>query len=129
MPEDLLPHSCLWTVEFGATLLHCRPQNCPGQTRELSHVSIAQQRVKAKRVCFAAASKWRQEPVRGPCGGAGGEERLDGVGNSVQRELGGHGGHGGVQTAWIRLCQSRLPGKKHCRVQNMVLIKDPLCRI
>lgn len=79
MPEDLLPYSCLWTVELGATLLRCRPQ-----TRELSHVSIAQQRVKAKRVCFAAASKWRQEPVRGPCGGAGGEERLDGVGNSVQ---------------------------------------------
>lgn len=47
-------------------------------------LSVAQHEVKAKFVCFAAASEWRQKPVRGPCGDAGGEERLDGVGNGVQ---------------------------------------------
>lgn len=35
-------------------------------------------------VRFVAASEWRPEPVRGPRGGAGRKERLDGVGNRVQ---------------------------------------------
>lgn len=52
-------------------------------------LSIAQHYVKAiiiNGVCvrLVVASERRQEPVRGTRGGAGGEERLDGVGNRVQ---------------------------------------------
>lgn len=59
----------------------------------------------------SASIKWRPQSLRGPCGGPGREEWLSGVGHGVQRQLGDHGGHGGVQTARLGLRQPRFPGK------------------
>ncbi|CAF87378.1 unnamed protein product, partial [Tetraodon nigroviridis] len=50
-------------------------------------------------VLVRTAPERRQEPLRGPGGGPGGQERLAGVGDGVQRRLGHHGGHGGLPAA------------------------------
>lgn len=60
----------------------------------------------------SASVKWRPEPVWRPRGGPGREERVSGVGNCMQWQLGHNGGHGGVQTAGLGLCQQCFPGKR-----------------
>lgn len=60
----------------------------------------------------AAAPERGPEPLRGPCGGASGEERVPRMGDGVWRELGHCGGHGGLPAAGPGVCQQRLPGEK-----------------
>ena len=65
-----------------------------------------------------AAPERGPKPLRRPSGGAGGEERVPRVGDSVRRELGHRGGHGGLPAAGPGVCQQRLPGEKSPRALN-----------
>lgn len=59
-----------------------------------------------------AAPERGPEPLRGPGGGAGGEEWVPCLGDRVRRELGHCGGHGGLPAAGPGVRQQRLPGEK-----------------
>lgn len=59
-----------------------------------------------------AAPERGPKPLRGPSGGAGGEERVPRVGHGVRRELGHCGGHGRLPAARPGVCQQCLPGEK-----------------
>lgn len=65
-----------------------------------------------------AAPERGPKSLRGPRGGAGGEERVPRVGDSVRRKLGHRGGHGGLPAAGPGLRQQRLPGEKSRRAWN-----------
>lgn len=59
-----------------------------------------------------AAPERGPKPLRGPGGGAGGEERVPRMGDGVRRELGHCGGHGGLPAAGPGVRQQRFPGEK-----------------
>lgn len=65
-----------------------------------------------------AAPERGPKSLRGPRGGAGGEERVPRVGDSVRQKLGHRGGHGGLPAAGPGLRQQRLPGEKSRRAWN-----------
>lgn len=59
-----------------------------------------------------AAPERGPKPLRGPGGGAGGEEWVPRLGDGVWRELGHCGGHGGLPAAGPGVRQQRFPGEK-----------------